>query len=350
MLHVAVMCGPYSLRVRPVIPFRRVFRVDAMHAPAWVAAAGLAAACLTSGCTVGTGTAAATTPAAATSAADHTASATGSGNATATTGTPGGTASAAPPTPAPSRKPKPKPKGSVRVSTMRTKDGSKITVAVFRGPLTYVLHNGATDPGALATEKGVKAGPAVGHGEQRRLLAAFNGGFKLAAGGGGYEQEGKVISPLLKGYASLIIDRSGEAHIADWGYGAPAKGERVYSVRQNLRPLVWHGRPTAAAAGWWAWGGTVGGLEYVARSAVGQDAAGDLIYVASESTVPADLADALVRMGARIGMELDINPNWVQLDVASRPGGPLRAEVPGQWRPANQFLTGWDRDFFAVLG
>jgi hypothetical protein len=233
---------------------------------------------------------------------------------------------------------------------MRTKDGSKITVAVFRGPVTFVLHNGAVDPGALAAEKGVKAGPAVGHAERRRLLAAFNGGFKLAAAAGGYEQEGKMISPLLKGYASLIIDRSGRARIAEWGYGAPARGERVYSVRQNLRPLVWHGRPAAAAATWWAWGGTVGGLEYVARSAVGQDAAGNLIYVASESAVPADLAAVLVRMGARTAMELDINPNWVQLDVASRPGGPLRAEVPGQWRPAGQFLTGWDRDYFTVLG
>ena len=341
--------GPIVLRVhlRPVIPFRPVFRVLGVPASAQVAAsarvaaAGLAVACLTSGCTAGTGTEQATTPAAATS----------SLRGTATTGTPGASASAsASPTPSPSRKPKPRPKPSVRVSSIRTADGSKITVAIFRGPVTYVLHNGATDPGALAAEKGVKAGPAVGHGERRRLLAAFNGGFKLAVGAGGYEQEGKVISPLLKGYASLIIDRSGRAHIADWGYGAPAKGERVYSVRQNLPLLVSHGRPTATAANWWAWGGTVGGLEYVARSAVGQNAAGDLIYLASMSAVPADLAAALVEAGARIGMELDINPNWVQFDAASRPGGPLRAEVPGQWRPADQFLVGWDRDFITVLG
>ena len=233
---------------------------------------------------------------------------------------------------------------------MRTADGSKITVAVFRGPVSYVLHNGATDPGALAAEKGVKAGPAVGHGERRRLLAAFNGGFKLVAGRGGYEQEGKVISPLLKGYASLIIDRSGDAHIADWGYGAPAKGERVYSVRQNLRPLVSHGRPTAAAADWWAWGGTVGGLEYVARSAVGQDAAGDLIYVASDVHRPR-------RPGRRAGADGRADRHGTRHQPglgAARRGVPARRpaarRVPGQWRPANQFLTGWDRDFFTVLG
>lgn len=48
-------------------------------------------------------------------------------------------------------------------------------------------------------------------------------------------------------------------------------------------------------------------------------------------------------------MELDINPEWVQLDVARRPGGPLAAEVPGQDRPADQYLAGWTRDFFTVL-
>jgi hypothetical protein len=232
---------------------------------------------------------------------------------------------------------------------VRTADGSVITVAIFRGPVTYVLHNGSSDPGWLATSKGVKAGSVIGPKERRRVLAAFNGGFKLAAGAGGYEQEDKVISPLLKGYASLIIDKSGRAHIADWGDGAPAKGEQVYSVRQNLGLLVSHGEPAATAADWWDWGGTIGGAEYVARSAVGENAAGDLIYVASMSAVPEDLAAALVRMGARIGMELDINPEWVQLDVASRPGGPLRTAIPGQWRPADQFLVGWDRDFFTVL-
>jgi len=48
-------------------------------------------------------------------------------------------------------------------------------------------------------------------------------------------------------------------------------------------------------------------------------------------------------------MELDINPEWVQLDVAHRPGGPLTAEVPGQYRPADQYLVGWGRDFFTVV-
>jgi len=61
------------------------------------------------------------------------------------------------------------------------------------------------------------------------------------------------------------------------------------------------------------------------------------------SATPYDLARALVRTGARTAMELDINPEWVPLDTARRPGGRLAAAVPGQYRPADQYLVGWTR-------
>jgi len=243
------------------------------------------------------------------------------------------------------RSPKPA-QPRVSIVRVRTGDGALVTVVTFLGPVRYVLHDGSGDPGPVA---GLRAGPAVTGAERTRLLAAFNGGFRLSAGVGGYMQEGRVISPLRPGLASLVIDRSGQARIGVWGSGVPAPGEAVYSVRQNLPPLVLNGRPTAASADWGLWGATLGGGAYVARSAIGQDAAGDLIYAASMSAVPADLASALASHGARIAMELDINPEWVQLDVARRPGGPLTAGIPGQDRPAVQYLVGWTRDFFTVL-
>ena len=67
------------------------------------------------------------------------------------------------------------------------------------------------------------------------------------------------------------------------------------------------------------------------------------------SATPADLAEALVRAGVRSAMELDINPEWVQLDVARKPGHQLTAAIPGQGRPADQYLAGWTRDFITVL-
>jgi len=256
------------------------------------------------------------------------------------------TRATASPTASRTARPRPVPP-RVTVTRMRTPDGSVMTVATFTGPVTYVLHDGSEDPGLAAGR--VKAGPAVRGAERRRLLAAFNGGFKLSQGVGGYEQEGHVAAALRRGLTSLVIDRSGRARIGIWGHGVPAPGEAVYSVRQNLPPLVLHGKPTKAAADWGLWGSTLGGGEYVARSALGQDAAGDLVYAASMSATPADLASVLAYAGAQIAMELDINPEWVQLDVASRPGGRLHAAIGGQNRPANQFLLGWARDFITVV-
>jgi predicted secreted protein len=236
----------------------------------------------------------------------------------------------------------------ITFAQVRTADGSVVTLATFHGAVRYVLHNGSQDPGPAYAHL-VQAGPAVTGTERQHLLAAFNGGFKMRSRAGGYEQEGHVFRALRTGLASLVIDRSGHARIGVWGAGTPAPGEAVYSVRQNLWPLVMNGQPTAESARWQRWGGTVAHAEYAARSALGQNAAGDLIFAASMSTIPADLASALARSGARIAMELDINQEWVQMDSASTPGGPLTARVPGQVRPAGQYLTGWTRDFFTVL-
>lgn len=228
-------------------------------------------------------------------------------------------------------------------------DGHAVTVARFAGGVRFVLHCGSADPGPACGNK-VHAGPAVGSADRRLLVAAFNGGFKLSADAGGYEQEGQIIKPLVRGRASLVIYRSGAASIGVWGHDVPQPGRPVYSVRQNLVLLVAHGRPTAASAGGWgAWGGTITGVELTARSALGENHRGQLIYAASMSATPADLAAALVRFGARVGMELDINEEWVQLGYAHRPGGRLIKGVTGQVRPANQYLLGWTRDFITVL-
>lgn len=241
----------------------------------------------------------------------------------------------------------PRPRPHVTLSRFHAADGTVITLARFSGPVSYRLHSGSVDPGSAALGV-VRAGPSVPAWEQHGLIGAFNGGFELSAGAGGYEQEGHVIAPLRRGLASLVIDTSGHAEVGAWGRGVPSRGTAVYSVRQNLRLLVRGGHPSRSASDWTVWGATLGGGEYVARSALGQTASGDLVYAGSMSTTPADLAAALVSAGAVTGMELDINPEWVQLDVASRPGGHLRAAIRGQNRPADQYLTGWTRDFITV--
>lgn len=227
--------------------------------------------------------------------------------------------------------------------------GGQVTVFRFRaGRVTFRLHDGSSDPPAgSASIPG--AGSTIAADEAPLLLAAFNGGFNSSTGVGGFEVSSQVLVPLVAGMASFVIDADGNARIGVWGSDVPVAGEQVVSVRQNLPPLVSGGQPSGNIGDVSAWGATLGGGTTVARSALGEDAQGNILYAGGMSLQPSDLAAALVNSGAVTAMELDINPEWVQLAFAAAPGGPLNAGVPGQNRPADQYQQGWTRDFVTVL-
>src|ERR1700722_12426710 len=96
-----------------------------------------------------------------------------------------------------------------RVSVSRMEaDGSLVTIATFRGPVRYALYDGSEDPYArpgLLRDQSAVAGP-----ERRQLIAAFNGGFKMVADAGGYEQEGHLLYPLRPGLGSRGICPAGK--------------------------------------------------------------------------------------------------------------------------------------------
>ena len=201
-------------------------------------------------------------------------------------------------------------------------DGTQVVVVRFlNNHVDYSLHVGSQDPPTGQAVIGPDSGPAIGAAERPLFLACFNGGFKASSGAGGFEVYGQVLTPLANGLASLVIDTAGVGHVGVWGQDVPPAGISVTSVRQNLPPLLEGGQPSPQAGIVSAWGATLGGGAYVARSALGEDAFGNLLYAASMSTVPTDLAAALISAGAMRAMELDINPEWVQMDTR-RPRGP----------------------------
>ena len=242
--------------------------------------------------------------------------------------------------------------GAIAVDSQTVTEPTGHTVTVFRfraGQVHYGLHVGSSDPPTGTAVVSADSSSTIGPQETASLLAAFNGGFLSTTGSGGFELNGQVLLPLQAGEASLVIDTDGTGHVGVWGQGVPAKGEQVASVRQNLPPLVVGGQPSPSITDVAAWGATLGGGSSVARSALGEDTQGDLLYAASMAALPSDLADALVSAGTSTAMELDINPEWVQLAVAPVPGGTLATGVPGQNRPADQYVVGWTRDFVTVL-
>jgi len=211
------------------------------------------------------------------------------------------------------------------------------------------LHSGTIDAGTL----GWRWGPEISGSEHRRVVAAFNGGFKLDTNSGGFESYGRVAAPLSDGLGSIVTYSDGSTDIGAWHQGVPAPGKPVVSVRQNLPLLVDQGRPAASIGCLTCWGATLGGVTDPARSALGITAHRRLIWAGGEHLTVTTLTDSLLAARVVRAVELDINPEWVAGYLYGHRGGrgPL-APVPvvaGQPGVSGQFLKPYSRDFFVVV-
>lgn len=211
------------------------------------------------------------------------------------------------------------------------------------------LHSGTSDAGAV----GWRFGPRVAGSERRRLVGAFNGGFRLSVGAGGFESYGRVAVALRDGLGSIVTYADGATDVGAWHQGVPAPGRRVVSVRQNLTLLVDHGHSASTVACRSCWGATLGGVSDPARSALGVTADGRLVWGGGEHLTVAQLADALTAAHVVRAVELDINPEWVAGYLYAHRGGhgqvgPVPV-VPAQNGIPGTFLTPWSRDFFTVV-
>lgn len=212
------------------------------------------------------------------------------------------------------------------------------------------LHSGTTDAGAI----GWRFGPAIAGAERRHLIAAFNGGFRLPIGAGGFMSYGRVAVPLRQGLGSIVTYSDGSSDIGSWGAEVPASSRTVVSVRQNLTLLIDHGVSASTLSCLTCWGATLGGVTDPARSALGITADGRLVWAGGEHLTVAALADALLGVQVVRAVELDINPEWVAGYLYGHRGGmgPLAPVpiAPGQVGIPGQYLTPWSRDFFTVEG
>jgi hypothetical protein len=228
--------------------------------------------------------------------------------------------------------------------------------------LSARLYSGSKSPGGGPYKYTAPIEPA----QAATLVAAFNGGFKMADAHGGYYTEGRVIVPLVQGAASLVIYADGSVTVGAWGTDV-VMTPNVVAVRQNLVPLVVAGRPTqlAASGDWQAWGNTCGanscaasvpGIEHQWRSGAGVTADGALVYAVGPDLDPLQLAMLLVRAGVVRGMQLDINPSWpvfASYDPATARG--LAAPSNGskllystKQGPWTFFEPWWARDFITM--
>jgi hypothetical protein len=214
----------------------------------------------------------------------------------------------------------------------------------------FHLHVGGGDPPGASSKAPVDADPSISSTEAPMVVAAFNGAFKIDAGAGGMIVDGITVSPMLPNKAAAVVYDDGSVDVGTWGVSVPAKDRAPVAVRENLQLLMNDGAITDAArsSSEAVWGASVSGA-VSARSGLGVDKDGNVYFAAAMAAVPLDVAEALAQAGAVRGMQLDMNPAWISLGVADRPGGGLSARVPGQNLSPGVFSGGWSRDFMAVL-
>lgn len=191
-------------------------------------------------------------------------------------------------------------------------------------------------------------------GNQARLVAAFNGGFRLPDSHGGMILGGEQIAPMRTGAATLTIDTDGVPNVGVWGRDIdPAQS--LDSARQNLDLIVDGGAPVPNLLTdpnrRWGFTGPAN-KSAVWRSGAGITADGALVWVGGPGLTVQSLAETLVRAGAIRGMQLDINHDWVQLNTyttaadGQTTGTKMLADMH---HTGDRWLTEDTRDFVAVF-
>ena len=226
--------------------------------------------------------------------------------------------------------------GSV-VATMATFDPTRVRTAMF---------NGTEMPGG----KGWKNGSKIRGTALRSLIASFNGGFRFEHEPGGYVTEGKTVRKLRKGYATLAISKDGISTVGIWGDTITDDGSWA-TLRQNLPPLVHNGKSVYANYPKVDWGNDFGNKVYNFRSAICLRTDGLMMFVAVGKVNIGMLADTLLVLGCKTGMELDINGQWPYFAVYSDFGKATRwgEIIDNRMGDPNRHLNGSTKDFFALF-
>jgi hypothetical protein len=242
-------------------------------------------------------------------------------------------------------------KPAVQVAALRPDDQhTSFVIGVLRMDPTLVrgeLRPGTTDPGGTWS-----AAPSLAPAEENDVAVAFNGGFRLTdPSHPGYYSQGRTVTRLVDGEASLVLRADGTADVGRWNQEV-RMAPGVVSVRQNLVPLVDDGalNPTCATGGSKEWGTTIGQTAFIHRSGFGVTATGVEVYVAGPALSVCTLGRILQDAGVIRGMELDINPDWVSgAYFHPQPSGPPRGFklFPAELVSPQHYLQASSRDWFA---
>jgi hypothetical protein len=204
-------------------------------------------------------------------------------------------------------------------------------VAVDLRRVTLHVVPGSQEPKADNKEAEAIARPAViPASDHEELLAAFNGGFMTEHGGYGMKLDGvTIVGPKPKA-CTVGVYKDQSIRVAPWTELEATEPEMLWfrqapecMVRENkIHPgILWK-------AGIKKWGATLDGETVIRRSAIGINAARDVLYVSiTNHTSARVLAEGMRHAGAVEVAQLDVNwsyPKFVLFEPKT-PGGPRKA-------------------------
>ena len=190
----------------------------------------------------------------------------------------------------------------------------------------------------------------------QELLGAFNGGFMTEHGGYGMKLDGVVLVKPKPNACSIAVYDDDSVRIAPW-HEIAADQPKMRWFRQAPE-CMWAGdklHPALVGGKGLKWGATLDGDTVIRRSAIGLNAARDVLYVSiTNHTSARVLADGMHHCGAIDVAQLDVNwsyPKFVTFELGG--GGPERQAVAladgFEYSPDEYIRKKQRRDFFYLM-
>jgi hypothetical protein len=188
------------------------------------------------------------------------------------------------------------------------------------------------------------------------LLAAFNGGFMTEHGGYGMKVDGVTLVKPKPNACTIAVYHDDSVRIAPWKVLADTEGQ-VRWLRQAPE-CMWHDdklHPGLQGGKGLKWGATLDGDTVIRRSAIGLNAARDVLFVSiTNHSTARVLADGMHHVGAVDVAQLDVNwsyPKFVTFEAPS--GSPERKAIAlaegFEYSPDEYIRKKQRRDFFYLM-
>ncbi|RYZ08261.1 MAG: hypothetical protein EOO73_08715 [Myxococcales bacterium] len=188
------------------------------------------------------------------------------------------------------------------------------------------------------------------------LLAAFNGGFMTEHGGYGMQVDGVTLVKPKPNACTIVVYNDDSLRIGPWKELEDTAAQ-VRWLRQAPE-CMWHAdklHPGLVGGKGLKWGATLDGDTVIRRSAIGLNAARDVLFVSiTNHSTARVLADGMHHVGAVDVAQLDVNWSYPKFVTFEAPSGSTERNAIAlaegfEYSPDEYIRKKQRRDFFYLM-